>query len=115
MRKIGEKSNVMSLVRIVSVIAVLVASLTTVASADDFSAWSHSQNFYLNTTNLGSNITTRITNFPVCVKLSSSNFSGFSQCLANGADVRFAQNGTTLPIEIEQWDATNSVSELYLR
>lgn len=50
---------------------------------------------------------TNLTNFPVMVKLTSSNFD-FLQAKSDGADIRFTDSdGTTLlKYEIEKWDST---------
>ena len=56
-----------------------------------------------------------VTNFPVLVRLSSSNFD-FSKASATGSDIRFAKvNGTThLPYQIERWDTASHTAAVWV-
>ena len=56
-----------------------------------------------------------VTNFPVLVRLSSSNFD-FSKASATGSDIRFTkQNGTThLPYQIERWDTASHTAAVWV-
>jgi len=77
--------------------------------------WWHSRNVFLNTTNTGANITGTVYGFPVLVRLNAGNFN-FSQALGNGEDIRFAKSdGTSLPYEIERWDAAQGSAEIWLK
>ena len=75
---------------------------------ENYATWPYSQKIYLNTTgfsgaNVGSSGGTQY-NFPVLVRLDTTNFRYFSQTLAGGADIRFANSyGAHLPYEIERW------------
>lgn len=67
------------------------------------------------TANLGVTATT-LTNFPVLVKLTSSNFD-FSKAQSAGQDIRFTDSdGTTLlSYEIEKWDSVNSQAWVWVK
>lgn len=67
------------------------------------SSWSYAQNITINS----SYIDEELSNFPILVNLSSSNFN-FSNAQTDGDDLRFtdAGNTTTLDYEIEYYDAT---------
>ncbi len=58
---------------------------------------------------------TNLTNFPVMVKLTASNFS-FPQAQSDGRDVRFTDSDgtTTLNYEIEKWDAAAKEAVLWV-
>ncbi|HLD20047.1 MAG TPA: DUF2341 domain-containing protein, partial [Patescibacteria group bacterium] len=57
-----------------------------------------------------------LTNFPVMVKLTSSNFD-FTKAKTNGEDIRFTDsNGTTeLSYEIEQWSAAGQIAVIWIK
>ncbi|HEX2956250.1 MAG TPA: DUF2341 domain-containing protein [Chitinispirillaceae bacterium] len=68
--------------------------------------WRFSCRLLLNTTSSGADISSTIVHFPICVRLTKANFS-FEDARPDGADVRFTKiDGTSLPCEIESWDAT---------
>jgi hypothetical protein len=53
--------------------------------------------------------------FPVLVRLSAGNFA-FAQAKANGADLRFTKSDNTfLPYEIERWDASQALAEIWVK
>jgi biopolymer transport protein ExbB len=80
-----------------------------------YAAWFSSKNIVLNTKATGANVSTTITNFPVLVRLSSNNAAIFSGAKSNGADIRFAKaNGTALPYQIEQWNATSKKAAVWV-
>jgi hypothetical protein len=86
----------------------------TIVNAD-YSSWQYSKKLYLNTTSTGANVAGNVTNFPVLVRLTTTSSDIFSQVAANGADLRFEQNGTALPYEIEQWDATAKNAAIWVK
>ncbi|MBN1600160.1 MAG: hypothetical protein JW915_01060 [Chitinispirillaceae bacterium] len=76
------------------------------AVSEDYSTWSYTKTFTLNTSITGANISSNNVNFPVLLRLNPGNFSDFSQTLASGADIRFAKtNGVPLRYAIERWVA----------
>ncbi len=81
---------------------------------ENYSDWTYSQEIILNTTSTGANVSGDVENFPVLVRLTSSNFT-FSQALTNGEDIRFADNlGNKLNYEIERWDNGGQVAEIWV-
>ena len=65
-------------------------------------SWQNRKKITFNNTNSAENLT----NFPVLVRLSSSNID-FAKIKAAGADIRFLDaNGTPLAYQIESWDDT---------
>jgi PKD repeat protein len=87
----------------------------TAAEAFDFTPWIYSGVIKLNTTAAG--VTTNVTNFPVLIRLTSANFNGFSIALAGGADIRFSKSDGVTPLnfQIQRWDATNRVAEIWVK
>jgi hypothetical protein len=95
-----------------------------VASAADYSAWSHSGSLFIITTPEGANLPASASeaNFPLLVRLNSSNFN-FAQAKADGSDLRFAIQGggtatnpaTELSYEIEQWDTANGAAAIWVK
>jgi fibronectin-binding autotransporter adhesin len=79
--------------------------VTLTACNENYAAWQYSQRVFLNTTVFsGAQVTTDQTNFPVLIRLDTTNFRNFSQTLPGGADIRFAgSDGTHLSYEIERW------------
>jgi hypothetical protein len=77
--------------------------------------WKYSGNLILNASTSGANITDTVRDFPVLVRLNSSNFI-FSQAKVDGADIKFTNsNNTFLPYEIERWDFANSLAEIWVK
>ena len=80
--------------------------------------WPNKRVVYLNTQSNGANVTGGVSNFPVLVRLDTSNFNvGFTQAQLNGADIRFTKinNTTRLPHQIERWDANGKRAEIWVR
>ncbi|MDB5104420.1 MAG: hypothetical protein JWP91_2109 [Fibrobacteres bacterium] len=81
----------------------------------DYTPFNYSTIININTTSTGANITSNLTNFPLLVRLDSNNFF-FSQAQPDGRDIRFSDpDGTSLPYEIERWDAANKKAELWVK
>jgi len=92
-------------------VVVLPGDSTTIA----YSEWKSSKKLFLNTTATGANIPGNVYNFPVLVRLNAGNFN-FPQAQVSGNDIRFTkENGTPLSYEIERWDSTGSVAEIWVR
>jgi hypothetical protein len=78
-------------------------------------SWAYACKLVLNTSATGAKVTSTIRNFPVLVRLTSSNFS-FVEARAGGADCRFTKrNNTSLPFEVERWDSTDGQAEVWVR
>jgi hypothetical protein len=78
-------------------------------------AWSFSKIVTMNTTSSGANVAGTVVNFPVLIRLTSANFT-FANAQAHGSDIRFAKaDGTPLPYEIEQWNATTGEAEIWVK
>jgi PKD repeat protein len=87
----------------------------TAFGADDYSTWTDSTNITLNTSASGANVAGTVTNFPVLVRLNATNFNGFAKAKKTGEDIRFATSGGThLQYQIERWDSTNHVAEIWV-
>jgi biopolymer transport protein ExbB len=75
----------------------------------DYSTWKNRAKITINTSATGADIPADVTNFPVLVRLTSSNFT-FADAMTNGEDIRFSlTDGTTaLSYEIERWVNPNA-------
>ena len=85
--------------------------------AEDYTQWAHACNITLNTTATGANIATQQVGFPVLVRLTSTTpaFS-FAQAQTGGQDIRFSKaDGTHIPYQIERFDQTNQVAEIWVK
>ncbi|MBU0757882.1 MAG: DUF2341 domain-containing protein, partial [Nanoarchaeota archaeon] len=76
------------------------------------SSWSYRIDFTIPSGTVGSSLT----DFPVLLKLDSSNFD-FSKLDSNGKDIRFVSydNSEELDYEIERWNTTSENAELWVR
>jgi PKD repeat protein len=85
------------------------------AQAQDYNTWSGHMQITINTSSLG--LSGNLFNFPLLIRLNSSNFPYFSQTLSNGDDIRFskANYDTHLSFEIERWDATGGNAEIWVK
>jgi hypothetical protein len=79
------------------------------------SGWRFSKRLCLNTTASGAGVRENVIGFPLLVRLDSSNFD-FSQARDSGQDLRFSKSdGSSLPYEIEQWDASSRQAAIWVR
>jgi hypothetical protein len=77
--------------------------------------WKYSCRLGLNTAPSGADVPGDVFDFPVLVRLDSSNFN-FTQSRADGEDLVFiGSNGATLPREIERFDAIAQHAEVWVR
>jgi Concanavalin A-like lectin/glucanases superfamily/Domain of unknown function (DUF2341) len=77
--------------------------------------WNFSKKLFLNTTATGANVAGIATDFPILVRLNGTNFK-FADAKPDGADLRFTKSdGTSLPYEIERWDASQSSAEIWVK
>ncbi len=83
---------------------------------ENYSQWSYYRNVSVNTTSSGANVPGNVLEFPMLVRLTSSNADVFSNSRGRGADIRFAKaNGTTaLPYQIEHWDSAGQTAEIWV-
>jgi hypothetical protein len=80
-----------------------------------YAAWRYSRTVTLNTSSNGAGVQSDVYGFPVLLRLNSQNFD-FSQVQTDGADLRFTKgDGTSLPFEIERWDAAAAAAEVWVR
>jgi hypothetical protein len=74
-------------------------------------AWRYYKDLYIDHTKIDSDLT----DFPVLVKLNSTNFD-FSKAQSTGYDIRFTlQDGTLLKYERERHDSTNQLAEYWVK
>jgi Concanavalin A-like lectin/glucanases superfamily/Domain of unknown function (DUF2341) len=80
-----------------------------------YAGWKFSKKLVFNTTTSGANVSGTVTEFPVLVRLTNSNFN-FAEANGSGEDVRFTKaNGATLPYEIETWDSSAGVAAVWVK
>ncbi|MCE9608610.1 MAG: DUF2341 domain-containing protein [Chthoniobacter sp.] len=85
-------------------------------SVQTYATWAHSGSLNIITTPEGANIPAGATetNFPLLVRLSSTNFN-FGEAQTDGRDIRFTTaTGAALSYQIEQWDAINGVASIWV-
>lgn len=81
---------------------------------DDNDYWSYSKFIKIDTTSDAADVSTTQTNFPLLIKLDSSNFT-FSEANSDGSDIRFlSRNGDLLDYEIESWDNSLETAEIWV-
>lgn len=89
--------------------------LSPVTDDDDYSLWTDTTRITMNTTASGVNISANVMQFPVLVRLNSSNFN-FSEAKSDGSDIRFAKrDGTHLPYQIEGWNSSTESAEIWVK
>jgi hypothetical protein len=98
-------------------LAAALLALPNPARADDFAAWRHRGTMYILTTADGANLpaSASLEGFPLLVRI-NGDFLDFSQCKADGADIRFsAEDGAPLPFRIEEWDSAGRSAAIWVR
>ncbi len=87
----------------------------TVSETEDYNTWSHVVTLILNTSGTGANVSSAVSDFPVLVRLNSSNFT-FSEANSDGSDIRFSKSdGTPLSYEIERWNSGGQLAEVWVK
>jgi autotransporter-associated beta strand protein len=95
-------------------VVVTVASVSAGVN-ENYATWHYSKNIFIDTKEGGANVASDQLNFPLLVRLTAANFN-FSQALSAGGDLRFTKsNGDHLPYQIERWDNTNSLAEIWVK
>jgi hypothetical protein len=90
-------------------------SITVNADGAYSSGWNNSLTYVMNPNAAG--ITANLANFPVLIRLTSTNSAIFSGAMAGGADLRFAKGSNTAvhyPYQIQRWDATRDLAEVWV-
>ncbi|MBF0432747.1 MAG: DUF2341 domain-containing protein, partial [Fibrobacteria bacterium] len=83
---------------------------------EDYAAnWDDSCKVFLNTMYSGADVSGDVANFPLLIRLNKSNFD-FGDIYANGTSIRFStSDGFKLFYEIERWDDTEEMGEIWVR
>ncbi len=74
--------------------------------------WSYFQKIYLNTSSTGANIDITMTDFPVMIRLDSTNFD-FS--FSKGTDLKFTRKREVLPHQVEVWDRKQKKAVIWVK
>ena len=88
----------------------IIANRSTILPADFVST----RSIRLDTTSSGADVNSTVTNFPVLIRLTDSTI--IDGVRSDADDIRFRTNGGTvwLSYEIERWDQTNNVAEVWV-
>ncbi|MBN1130698.1 MAG: DUF2341 domain-containing protein [Chitinispirillaceae bacterium] len=77
-------------------------------------SWKYARQLVLNTTPTGADVSGDVIHFPVCVRLTPSNFV-FDQAREGGADLRFTKmDNTPFSYEVERWDPVAGRAEVWV-
>ncbi|MBN2037370.1 MAG: DUF2341 domain-containing protein [Chitinispirillaceae bacterium] len=82
-----------------------------------YNGWLFSRAVFLNTTSSGADVSADVYGFPVLVRLNAGNFT-FGEAKADGSDLRIIRpdaDSIPLPFEIERWDASGQLAEIWVR
>ncbi|MDB5048737.1 MAG: putative protein of unknown function acetylesterase [Fibrobacteres bacterium] len=91
-----------------------VVTLSSFAT-EDYSKWTDSAKVTVNTSASGAAVSETLANFPLLVRLDSSNFD-FSKADGRGRDIRFASlSGRHLHFDIERWDSLVRKAEIWVQ
>jgi hypothetical protein len=84
-------------------------------ASEDYSKWTDSAKVVVNTSASGAAVTETVGNFPLLVRLDSSNFD-FTKADGRGRDIRFASiTGRHLHYDIERWDSLERKAEIWVQ
>lgn len=101
-----------------TLVGLLLAMFVTYSWSQTFpDDWDYNMDLTLNTSSTGANVSGSVSNFPVVILLTESNFSdGFTQAQADGDDIRFTlSNGTTLlSHETVDWDQSGKTAQIWV-
>lgn len=96
----------------------IISNLDTISIESDtnenLALWQYRRLLICNTTSSGAKIEENVRNFPLLIRLNSSNFT-FSDAQGQGNDIRFCKSDST-PIyyEIEMWDSVSSRAAVWV-
>jgi hypothetical protein len=87
------------------------------SAQENLSTWASAKPIRVNTSATGANLANGLTNYPLLVRLNATNAADvFATAKAGGADLRFRRiPGPALPYEIERWDATAQIADIWVR
>jgi Concanavalin A-like lectin/glucanases superfamily/Domain of unknown function (DUF2341) len=92
-----------------------VVSIGIAISAENYANWSYSADLTLDTSPSGANVTSTVTQFPILLRLTHSNFL-FNEAKKSGQDFRVANAvGKHLSYQIERWDSTLGLAEIWIK
>ena len=95
-------------------VAAMLGLATLTLGQEVYGTWSHFRALYVNTTAGGANVSETLLNYPLLVRLNSTNFN-FALATGNGRDVRFAKTNTLpLKYQIESWDSVNQTASVWV-
>jgi hypothetical protein len=101
--------------KIVSIIRYMVTVAPAETAVVFLPAWKYSSHLVLNTSDSGAGVAGTVLNFPVLIRLTSSNFN-FNQARNNGGDLRFtSSNSAQLAFEVERWDSVAQHAEIWVK
>jgi hypothetical protein len=85
------------------------------AAQDNYAQWQYYRNIALNTQASGASVSNPVTKFPVLIRLTAADSQVFRKSLGHGQDVRFSKwDGTHLSYQIQRWDSTDMLAELWV-
>lgn len=86
-----------------------------VSETSIFYTWKYQAEISINTSSTGSDISTDLIDFPLLLRLNSSNFN-FNQSESSGNDLRFSNSkGKELVYEIENWDPSHQTANVWVK
>jgi hypothetical protein len=92
-----------------------VKDLEDVKLPELMSAWTDTASIFINTGPTGAGVSAPVPDFPLLLRLDSSNFD-FTQAKDLGEDLRFTKlDGAPLQYEIERWDRNLEQAEIWIR
>ena len=78
------------------------------------SDWTFAMQIFIDTSPAGADVREDVTDFPLLVRLNALNFP-FGEARRDGDDIRFVDTGgNNLRYEIERWDDTNDLAEVWV-
>jgi hypothetical protein len=90
-------------------------ALAMALPAEDFPAWAHHKDAFINTSPTGAGVDTMLTGFPLLIRLDAAVFP-FAEARPNGEDLRFTNAaGAVLHHEIEYWNAAQAQAAVWVR
>jgi hypothetical protein len=111
--------SIISSIRGVGYVAVITGALAQSASAlDTLTTWLYNTSITLNGSSSGANISTTQYNFPVLIRLTSSNAAAvFAEAQSNGGDLRFSHAADTgqIPYELNYYNPATQQAFIWVK